>query len=204
MTYKLYSHDRSGGFAVEAALVKAAAPFELSVVDTNKGEQNAADFVALNPMRQVPALLLPDGTLMTESAAMLIHLAAAFPGQGLAPPPATGSHARFLRWLVFMAVNVYEGDLRYFYSDRYTSDPAGSEGVKTAAAAHMRRSFAVLEQALSPFVAGPDLSVADAYLAMLVQWSPEPVTSPAIAAVVRAVVADPHYGTVWHRHGFAV
>jgi glutathione S-transferase len=204
MTYTLYSHDGSGGFAVEAALVKAGAGHKVIVIDTAKGEQNRPEFVAVNPMRQVPALTLPDGTVMTESAAIVVHLANAFPDKGLAPRPATPAHARFLRWMFFMAANLYEGDLRYFYADRYTTDPAGVAGVKSAGAAHMKKSFAIVEEALSPgpYLCGPDLTMADVYLAMLTAWSPEPIASHRLQAVSQAVAADPLIGPLWLRHGF--
>lgn len=93
MTYTHYSRDGSGGFAVEAALVKAGAAHEVIVVDTAKGEQNRPDFVAISPMRQVPVLLLPAGAAMTESAAIVVHLANAIPDKRLAPQPATPAHA---------------------------------------------------------------------------------------------------------------
>jgi glutathione S-transferase len=203
MTYTLYSHDGSGGFAVEAALVKAGAAHRVITVDTAKGEQNQPEFVAINPMRQVPVLVLPDGTTMTESAAIVVHLAAAFPDQALAPKPATPAHARFLRWMFFMAANLYEGDLRYFYAERYTTDPAGIEGVKGAGAAHMKKSFAVVEDALAPgpFLCGPALTMADVYLAMLMAWSPEPIASRRLLAVSAAVAADPLIKPLWVRHG---
>ena len=205
MAYTLYSHDGSGGFAVEAALVKVGAAHEVVAIDIVKGDQNRPDFVAINPMRQVPALRLPDGSVMTESAAIVVHLADAFPGKGLAPKPATSAHAQFLRWMLFLAANLYEGDLRYFYPDRYTTDPAGIEGVKSAGAAHMKKSFAVVEDALarSPFLCGPDLTMADVYLAMLTAWSPEPLKSPRLLAVRAAVAADLQIGPLWRRHGFA-
>ena len=204
MTYTLYSHDGSGGFAVEAALVKAGAAHKVITVDTANGEQNRPDFVAINPMRQVPVLTLPDGTPMTESAAIVVHLAHAFPDGGLAPKPATPAHARFLRWMFFMAANLYEGDLRYFYPERYTTDPAGAADVKSAGAAHMKKSFAVVEEALSPdpFLCGPTLTMADVYLAMLTAWSPEPITSRRLLAVTQTVAADPRIGPLWLRHGF--
>lgn len=204
MTYTLYSHDGSGGFAVEAALAKVGAAYKTVVIDTAKGEQNRPDFVAINPMRQVPALALPDGTVMTESVAMVIHLANTFPDKGLAPKPATSAHARFLRWMLFMACNLYEGDLRYFYPDRYTTGPAGIDGVKTAAAAHMKKSFALVEDALAqgPYLCGPALTLADVYLAMLTAWSPEPIASPRLKSVAAAVAADPVFGPLWVRHGF--
>ena len=204
MPYTLYSHDGSGGFAVEAALVKAGAAHKVIVVDTAKGEQNRPEFVAINPMRQVPVLTLPDGAQMTESAAIVVHLANAFPDKGLAPKLATPAHARFLRWMFSMAANLYEGDLRYFYAERYTTDPAGAAGVKSAGAAHMKKSFAVVEQALSPdpFLCGPALTMADVYLAMLTAWSPEPITSRRLLAVTQTVAADPQIGPLWLRHGF--
>ncbi|MEZ5776641.1 MAG: glutathione S-transferase family protein [Hyphomicrobiaceae bacterium] len=205
MTYKLYGNKGSGSFPVEAALAKVGAKVELVDFDLAKGDQNDPAFVAINPMKQVPALILPDGTLMTESAAMCIHLADAHPGKGLAPASGTPAHARFLRWMVFMATNLYEADLRYFYADRYTTDPAGVEGVKASGAQHMAKACAIVEAALKdgPFLAGRDMSLADVYLAMLVKWSPEPVTAPHIAAIVGKVAADPVYGPVAKRHGFA-
>ena len=205
MGYMLYGNKGSGSFPVEAALVKSGAPHELIELDLSKGEHERPDFVALNPMKQVPALKLPDGTLMTESAAMVVHLAAAHPKAGLGPQPGTSAHARFLRWLFVMAANLYEGDLRYFYPDRYTTDPAGVEGVKAAGAKHMAKTLGVIDQGLrdGPFLAGRDLSVADLYLATLMTWSPEPVTAPRLLAVQKAVIADPAYGPVWKRHGFA-
>jgi glutathione S-transferase len=204
MAYTLYSHDGSGGFAVEAALVKAEAPHKVVTVDTGKGEQNRPEFVAINPMRQVPALALPDGTVMTESAAIVVHLAGVFPDKGLAPKPATSGHARFLRWMFFMAANIYEGDLRYFYPERYTTDPAGVPGVKSAGAAHMKKCFATIDEALAAerFLCGATLTMADVYLAMLADWSPEPIASLRVRAVSEAVAADPLIKPLWLRHGF--
>ena len=204
MTYTLYSHDGSGGFAAEAALIKAGADFKTIVIDTTKGDQNRADFAAINPMKQVPTLILPDGTIMTESAAIVVHLANAFPGKGLAPAPGSSGHARFLRWMFFMAANIYEGDLRYYYPDRYITDPTGIEGVKAAGAAHMTKSFAVVEQALEqgPFLCGKEMNMADVYLAMVAAWSPEPLTGKKILALRAAVAEDKTFGPLWRRHGF--
>ena len=202
MTYTLYSNTGSGGFAVEAALVKAGAPYKIVTIDYDKAEQKTAAYAKINPMMQVPAMTLPDGTLMTESAAMVLHLANAFPGKGLAPAAATPAHATFLRWMLFMAVNLYEADLRYFYPERYTANPTGTDGVKASGAAHMAKSFSIIETELNPFLLGKELSIADAYLAMLTVWSPVPLTSAKYMALRAAVAADAAYGPVWERHGF--
>ena len=199
----LYTRRDSGGLAVEAALAKAAAPYTLIDLDTTKGEHQAAEFERINPMQQIPAMVLADGSIMTESAAMIMHLADLYPDSGLAPRTGTPAHGTFLRWMLFMATNIYEADLRYAYPARYTTDPNGIEGLKEAAAMRMVRCFAVLETALDPWVAGKDLSIADAYLAMLMAWSPVPPSGSRLKAVRSAVTSDPAYGPVWARHGFA-
>jgi glutathione S-transferase len=201
MTYTLYSNAGSGGFAVEAALLKAGAPYKIVTIDYDKAEQKTAAYAKINPMMQVPAMTLPDGTLMTESAAMVLHLANAFPSKGLAPAVATSAHAKFLRWMLFMAVNLYEADLRYFFPGRYTTDAAGVDAVKASGATHMAKSFSIIETELNPFLLGKELSIADVYLAMLCTWSPTPLTSAKFQALRRAVAADPDYGPVWAKHG---
>lgn len=206
MTTTLYNNKGSGSFAVEAALGWAGVPYAIVDLDLDKGDQRSADFVRINPMQQVPALVDEHGSVMTESAAIVIHLAIAHPDKGLAPRPGTPAFGQFLRWMVYMSVNLYEGDLRYFYSDRYTSEPAGIEGVKSAAKAHMRRAFAQLEAgplAAGGFLLGKELSIADVYLAMLTRWSPDPVTSPGITRVVEAVRSHPKLKPLWAKHGFA-
>ena len=201
MTFTLYSTKGAGGFAVEAALAKAGAPFKVITIDYDQDEQKSAAYAAINPMQQVPAMTLPDGTLMTESAAMVMHVAQSFPGSGLAPMPGTSGHGRFLRWMLFMAVNLYEADLRFFYPARYTTDSDGIAAVKAAGAAHMAKSFTVIEPALDPFLLGQEMSIGDVYLAMLSTWSPAPLDAPRFRALRVAVASDPAYGAVWERHG---
>ena len=60
-----------------------------------------------DPVGQVPTLLLPDGQVMTESAAMTLHLADLSGRDDLVPGPAAAERAAFLRWLVFLVANIY-------------------------------------------------------------------------------------------------
>jgi glutathione S-transferase len=168
--YKLYSRPGTGGFVVEAALRAAGAPFEL--VDVPKAVPHDPAFLADSPLGQVPAIVLPDGRAMTESAAICILLAERYPEARLAPAIGSSDRADFLRWMVFLSV-LYLADLRYFYAHRYTADPSGVEAVKQAALAEMDRDFAILDAALAgrEGLAGAR-SIADVYLLMLAHWHP--------------------------------
>ena len=203
MNYVLYNRDGMGGFVVEAGLVKAGLPHEIVPIDVKAGQHLTPEFEAINPMRQVPALILPDGTLMTETAAIAIHLVDAAPDAGLGPRPGGTDHARFLRWMVFMSANVYEADLRYYYSDRYTDDPDGADGIARAAKAKMSEGFGMLDDALRAnrgVLVGDALGLADVYLAMLSAWFPGDHGYEAVSAVKAQVAADPDYGPLWQRH----
>lgn len=203
--YKLYWSRRTGAFAVEAALTLCGAPFERERVDHKAGEHRAAAFLAINPAGQIPALALPDGQLMTESAAMLLHLADAYPDSGFWPTE-TAKRATAYRWLVFASAQLYETDLRYSYADRYTTAPDGAEGVRQAAHAHIDRLWSMLAPALSPgpFFFGEALTLLDPYVAMVAAWHYDLprlcAAEPRVHALLEAVTAHPEVGPIWRRY----
>jgi len=202
MRYTLYNREGSGGFVVEAALALCAAPFDLVTADTPSGTPLPEDFRAVNPWKQVPVLILPDGSTMTESAAILVHLAACHPGRGLAPEPGTSQHARFLRWLVFASVNVYESTLRAIYPQRYAGDPACAGSTRTAAIRRMGEGLAVLDDAIGagPFLLGDTMSIADVYIAMLFIWFKGTIQAPRLTVLAQEVRRHPVVGPIWRRH----
>jgi glutathione S-transferase len=171
----LHTSPRTGGLAVQAVLEAAGAHYRLAEVDCEAGQHRSAEFLKLNPLGQVPVLELPDGLVMTETAAMVIHLADSLAPGRLAPHGAAPERPVYLRWLVFMAVNLYTANLRAYYPDRYTPDPAGAQGVKQSALDHLNLQFAIVDQAIGAnrFLVANVFSAADPYLVMLVHWHPE-------------------------------
>ncbi|MGA2708134.1 MAG: glutathione S-transferase family protein [Steroidobacteraceae bacterium] len=170
-TYKLYGWVGSGSFAVQVALEEIGVPYERIWV--GREPDAIAQYRQLNPTGRVPALGLPDGTVMFESAAILIHLALAHPDARLAPPPGTSAHARFLQWMVYLSANGYESALRIFYSERFsTRGAADAEAIREKGTADYLANLALIDARLAPYVLGADYSIADAYLYMLASWNP--------------------------------
>jgi len=188
--YRLYTRPGSGGFVVEAALALAGASFEQ--INVPKTAEPDPAFLAISPLNQVPALILPEGGSMTESAAICILLAERHPEMELAPAAGSPARADFLRWMAFMSSVTYPAMLRLYYAYRYTADPDGVKAVKQAAIAEMDRDFAILDTALKgrDWLAGERLSVADIYLVMLVAWHPD---------VEKAKVEWPEIERLWAR-----
>lgn len=83
-------------------LEELGAPYELRVLNMQAGEQRKPEFLAINPMGKVPAILHGD-VLVTEQVAVYLYVADLFPGAGLTPGLADPSRGSYLRWMAFYA-----------------------------------------------------------------------------------------------------
>lgn len=200
MTYKVYNRLGSGGFAVEAALTLANAPHEMEFLDSKPSTPLPESFRQINPWGQVPALITPNGTLVTETGAILIWLAGRHPSLG--PEPWTDDHATFVRWIVFMSTALYEGVLRQTYPDRYTASSDGTADVTAAAAARNHNAFQLLEDHLQgrETLVGDDISAADIYLAMLTVWNRRREEFPNCMSVAHRVAGNPAIEPTWQKN----
>ena len=199
--YRVYWDVGTGAFIPIALLTKVGTAWEGVRLDRRAGQHRAPDYLAINPMGQIPTLVLPGGTILTETAAMVLHIADAFPEAQLAPPGGTSARATFDRWLIFSAAVFYEADLRFYYPERYTADADGVDGVRRAAQDQLERVTAILlEHALQPgpFVLGHRFTAVDLYVAMLVSWMPDGPGRRELGHLIRAVHADPAFARVWH------
>lgn len=203
--YVLYGRIETGSAAVEAALAEAGAAFEMRDVPGDRSAAEASGYLGVNPRGQVPALVHPSGTVITEGPAILLHIADAFPSARLAPRPGSPERALHDRWLCFLHANCYEGELRRFYPERYTTGPAGVADVQTAADEYVKRHYILFESAnaLAPFVFGTEPTVLDLYAWMILQWTERAWVAahcPALLQLVDAVAARPKVTPVQARH----
>jgi GST-like protein len=131
MGYTIYGDLRSGVFSSEAALAEAAADYSFERVSLEKNEQKKPEFLAINPSGKMPALRLPDGTIVTESLAILLTIADRFPASPLLPRPESAARANAFRWLAFMAGEIYPMVEISDYPERFV----GAEALRKAAQA---------------------------------------------------------------------
>jgi glutathione S-transferase len=170
--------------------------------------QEVERFRSVNPTGKVPALVLPGGKVIFESAAMLIHLALVEPGAKLAPQPGTGRHAEFLQWMVFLSANLYEDALRIYYSARYSPrGEADADPIRQQGTADFTAHAALIGGHLRPYVLGDEYSIADAYLFMLASWYPDQAQLharlPPLAAHAERIRARPAVAKVEADHAQA-
>jgi len=202
--YVVYGAVGSGSTTVEAALTLIGAAY--SVVE-NAPFDSPADAEALapvNPMRQVPVLVLPSGELMTESSAILLHLAERHPEAGLAPEPASPLRPRFLRWMSFISAQIYSLYWIRDFPDRLVADPAQEKVVLERTAQRIRDNWATMDAQIAPegrFLLGETISVLDLYVGVISRWRPGRrafyAAAPGLTPVVRAVDAEPRLAALW-------
>lgn len=135
--YTLYGAAGSGSAAVEAALVACGVAWRQ--VDAASWEPGPGldELARVNPLAQIPTLVLPDGCVLTESAAILIHLAVAHPHSGLLPRQPS-ARARAIRGLVYVAANCYAAIGLIDYPERWADVPDDAARKRTIAVARKR------------------------------------------------------------------
>ena len=128
--YRLYGRPRTGSFAPEMLLSEMRQPYELVPISAEAAR--SATYRRLCPTGFVPALTLPGGETLFESAAICIHLTLAHPAARLAPQPGSPAHARFLQWMVYLATGLYGAYRRVYHAEDHCASGAGARRCKTA------------------------------------------------------------------------
>jgi len=183
-----------GSTIVEAALVLAGIPYEREEIDYAIPGPKRDRLLALNPLGQVPTLVLPDGAVMTESAAIVLYLDETYPAARLLPAIGDPLRREALRWLVFLIAAIYP---TFTYGDE-PEKWIGDAGplLREATHGHRRTLWKQLEGvAKSPWFLGETRSVIDVYIAVMTHWRPRrewfAADCPKLLAIAKAVDADP-------------
>jgi glutathione S-transferase len=199
--WRHYWRPGTGSLVTEIAF--AWAGIEPDAVQVVKARQHDPEFLALNPTGQVPVAVMPDGTVLTETAAIVLAIDEASSGAGLLPPVGSSARAMSLRWLMFLAVCGYPAALRYYYAERFTTDrgEAGLCAIQEAASQDSNRVFGIVAKEMKgPFLLGDTPTIVDVYAAMLADWYQPAAALPAFQTLQQALMAKPLIAKVWQRH----
>ncbi|MDB4990386.1 MAG: glutathione S-transferase [Myxococcaceae bacterium] len=187
----LYFSPLACSMATRVALYEAGAPARYIEVDSkSKRTLDGDDFLALNPLGLVPVLRTDNLELLTESSAILQHVARLFPDAQLAPTDELGL-ARLQQWLCFIAAELHKGLFAPLL------DSKAPEVVKSYTRdKYLSRTFGLLDDYLEDREFLLDsFSVADAYLVAVLGWAAataiDLATWPALAAYVKRLHARP-------------
>ncbi len=202
--YTLYWSPGCGSFAPHAARNEVGAQINLTEVDLDSNQHHTPEFLALNPRAQVPVLTLADGTVMTESVAMMMQIADCHPEFALMPNIGQPQRAVAYRWLVFSAVNLYEAGCRVSHPQYYTQNSSDHDGIRCKALSDLNDYWAMVDDAIGdgPLFFGENYTVVDICLLMVAQWHPDKDwllgRLPKLAALCSAVRERPALHKIWH------
>ncbi len=206
MTYVLYGCRRSGSCTVELALAEIGAGYELRDVDLASDAQRQEDYASVNPHRKIPSLVTPDGETLTESAAILLTLDERHRDAGLLPPPGSPARAQALRWLLFVATELYPIVEINDYPERFAPGADAAPAVREIARRIWRDRWSNVERnvAGSPFLLPSGFCLTDIYIAVVSRWAQQeewrPRNIPKIERLAAAVGARRAAAPVWRRH----
>ena len=206
MTYTLLAHPGTGSAIVEAALEFAGLPYAGEVVDPWTAGVSRDRLRALNPLLQVPTLLLPDGSVMTESAAMVLHVADRAPAAGLAPAAGDPARPAFLRWLIFLVGSLYP---TFTFGDdpsRWVGDATARDQLRRSTDEYRQAMWRQLEEAVdpAPWCLGATFSALDLYVGVMTHWRPRRAwfaeNCPRLHKIALAVDGKARLRPVWARN----
>lgn len=141
--------------------------------DLSRSARARQKLAEVNPLAQVPTLVLPDGSIMTESAAITLYLAELTGEDSLVPSPGSAERQAFLRWLVYIVANIYPTYTYGDYPSRFVSGAAAQDDFKQHVDDYRKRVYAVFgDQAASPWFLGERFSAIDIYVCVLTHWEP--------------------------------
>lgn len=164
---KLFYKPGACSLASHITLRESGKDFTLDGVDLMKKRlENGDDFFSVNPKGQVPALLLDDGTLLTEGVAIMQYLADSVPDRQLLAPTSSLSRYKTIEWLNYIATELHKGFTPLFRPDT-------PEDFKPTVRALLEKKMQYVNDSLkdNQWICGPRFSIADAYLFTVLRWA---------------------------------
>jgi glutathione S-transferase len=163
-TITLFHSPQSRSSGALTLLEELGAPYRLHVLNMKAGEQRRPEYLAVNPLGKVPAIL-HRGALVTEQVAIFIYLADLFPNAALAPAIGDVRRGPYLRWLVYYA-SCYEPAL----VDRAMQREPAPQATSPYGTFDTMLESVVSQIRERPFLLGETISAADILWGNALNW----------------------------------
>ena len=199
MDFTVYYRPEAASVAPRVALEELGQPYELALVTREGDLVTAPDaFFAISPAGTVPAL--QDGEIgLSETAAVLIHLADRFPESPLGATLGSAERGHWYRWLIFLSNTVMPPFYAIYYPERWGGAAAAAHGSRL-----LNELFDDLDTQLAArdHLVGDRFTMPDIMLGMLLIWGddclePQATSSrPNLARVLARFLARPSVAKV--------
>src|SRR5262245_26114993 len=171
--YTLYWSPGSAAMAPHGVLEESGANYELKLVDMNAGAHRDPAYLKLNPNGKVPTLVVDDGFVMFESAAIAMFIADRHPEAKLAPAPGEMARGHFYQWMTHLTNSMQSAMLRYYNPDRHTAEGGATDLVAAKATEEIATLWGRIDRHLAthgPYLLGERFSATDIFAHMLSTW----------------------------------
>ncbi|HEI8865794.1 glutathione S-transferase family protein [Serratia sp. AKBS12] len=205
--YTLLGCRGCGSTIVAAALELTGFPWGYEEVDYDVDSPERDRLLELNPLGQVPTLILPDDEIMTESAAIILLLHDRAPHAELVPDAGAAMLPRFLRWLMFINCAIYP---TFTYGDdpeKWLPKTRNPERLEETIGPHRQQlwlTFAAAASDAGPWFLGRTFSALDLYIAVMCNWRPGrrwfDRHCPQLVAIAERVEQLPELNALFHAH----
>lgn len=193
----LYGVPLGCSFGSIVALEWLGQPYRLCRIDMPEETQTEL-FARINPIRETPALLLEDGTSLTESAAILQNIATRGISQGLGFTQGTREYDHLNQVIAFLNTTFFSSFAPLWRAYEMEENPRVQSVLREVGSEAVRKAHVQLEATLADneWLAGPRRTLADAYFIGLSRWATyhrvvTPGQYPRLQRLIDRLEADP-------------
>jgi glutathione S-transferase len=166
---KLFYAPGTCALAVHIALEWIGEPYQLQQVKLGEPE-----YLKINPLGQVPAIIDGDGDVMTQGDAILKYLARKYPAAKLGDDGTLLDGYDLDRWMAFLTGDLHPAFFPFYKPERYSTDSSDSakQATKEASYQIIDRVYQHLDRHLEgkDYVVGNRRTIADAYAFAMIRW----------------------------------
>jgi glutathione S-transferase len=166
---KLFYAPGTCALAIHIALEWIGEPYELQQVKLGDPE-----YLKINPLGQVPAIIDGDSDVMTQGDAILKYLARKYPAAKLGDDGTLLDRYDLDRWMAFLTGDLHPAFFPFYKPERYSTDNSdrAKQATKEASYKIIDRMYEYLDRHLNgkEFIAGNRRTIADAYAFAMVRW----------------------------------